>query len=69
MNHVLLQLQLSYIYEALPLTLQLTLIIPLSCISRLALSLISQLSVMTSGSSLSEREDTTVPVLTLAAAV
>lgn len=63
------QLQLSHIDEALPSTLQLTLIIPLSCISRLVLWSIPQLRMMTSGSSLSAREDTTAPIHTPAVRV
>uniref|UniRef100_A0A3Q4GZA1 Si:dkey-35i13.1 n=1 Tax=Neolamprologus brichardi TaxID=32507 RepID=A0A3Q4GZA1_NEOBR len=54
---------------ALPATLQLAPIIPLSCISRLVLGSISRLRVMTSVSSLSGREGTTAPVLTPAVRV
>lgn len=46
-----------------------SLIILLSCISRLALRSIAQLPVMTSDSSLSGREDTSAPVLTPAVTV
>lgn len=52
-----------------PRLLQLTLLIPLSCISRLVLCSISQLSVMRSDSSLSGRKDTAAPILTPAVRV
>lgn len=44
MDRACFRLQLPHIYEALPSTLQLSLIIPLSSISRLALRSISHLT-------------------------
>lgn len=69
MNSVCIQLHLSHIDATLPSTLQLTLIIPPSCISRLVLRSLSRLRVMTGDSSLSGREDTAAPILTPAVRV
>lgn len=69
MNQAYIQIPLPHTDEALPSTLQLILIIPLSCISRLVVCFISQLRAMTSDSSLSEREDTSAPTLTSAVTV
>lgn len=57
MNQTCIQLQLSHTDKALPSILQLTPIIPPSCISRLVLASISQPRAMTSVSSLSGGED------------